>query len=383
LQRQLISIILNTLLCTAVAVPVIASAKANVDQSRKSALRPVVGAIRWDGWNEWDVWQRAFDPPEWKYRLPFFAKIGPDGKAIVREDSQKVIDKEIAYAKAGGLDYWAFGWYHPDGWPPHSKHMAKCFQLYLSSKHKMDINYCLIIFGGLHLGPKLELPQTTDYLVQRLGDANYQKVMGNRPLVYFYEIAEIVKYMGSDESAREWITSLRQKSIAAGAGNPYFVVMTYWAPSGAELVEKFGCDAIGTYTGFAPGNDNKEYPYSTLAEHNINFWNTCKATGKQVVPTVNTGWDYRPMKRPEYPELMSSRDLNADWIAQATPTQLADHIIAGVRWIKANPETCPSSALLIYAWNELSEGGWLVPTLSEGTARLDAMSKALRIESGR
>jgi hypothetical protein len=70
--------------------------------------RPVVGAIRWDGWNEWDVWQRSFDPPEWHYRLPFFASIGPDGKALVREDSQEVIDKEIAYAKAGGLDYWAF-----------------------------------------------------------------------------------------------------------------------------------------------------------------------------------------------------------------------------------------------------------------------------------
>jgi len=31
-------------------------------------------------------------------------------------------------------------------------------------------------------------------------------------------------------------------------------------------------------------------------------------------------------------------------------------------------EVNPANAILIYAWNELDEGGWLVPTLSEGDA---------------
>jgi len=37
--------------------------------------------------------------------------------------------------------------------------------------------------------------------------------------------------------------------------------------------------------------------------------------------------------------------------------------------------------VLIYAWNEFDEGGWLVPALppphGEGTARIDALRKVL------
>jgi len=37
--------------------------------------------------------------------------------------------------------------------------------------------------------------------------------------------------------------------------------------------------------------------------------------------------------------------------------------------------------VLIYAWNELDEGGWLMPALpppqGEGTARIDALRKVL------
>jgi len=33
--------------------------------------------------------------------------------------------------------------------------------------------------------------------------------------------------------------------------------------------------------------------------------------------------------------------------------------------------------VLIYAWNENDEGGWLIPTLSGGDARLEAVHKAI------
>jgi len=36
--------------------------------------------------------------------------------------------------------------------------------------------------------------------------------------------------------------------------------------------------------------------------------------------------------------------------------------------------------VLIHAWNENAKGGWLVPTLSEGNARLEAIRSVLRPE---
>jgi len=46
-------------------------------------------------------------------------------------------------------------------------------------------------------------------------------------------------------------------------------------------------------------------------------------------------------------------------------------------WLVAYPEAAEPNAVLIYAWNEFDEGGWLAPTLGDGTARLDAIAKVL------
>ncbi len=44
----------------------------------------------------------------------------------------------------------------------------------------------------------------------------------------------------------------------------------------------------------------------------------------------------------------------------------------------AHPDTCPAGAMLIYAWNEHDEGGWLCPTLGEGRARILALERMWR-----
>jgi len=542
--------------------------------------RPLVGAIRWDGWNAWDVWQRSFDSKEWHYRLPFYGKIGPDGKAIVRGDSQEVMDQEIAYAKAGGLDYWVFNWYNPAHKIPDTAvapapadayaQLNRAFRLYLSSKHKSDINYALLIEGGNALVPEEKFSQTLDHFVKCFQDSNYQKVMDGRPLVYFLGMNGFITTLGSEAAVRKTLDDLRGRSIAAGAGNPYFVLMTFAPKQGAELLDELGCDALSAYcsyshvdpselsvtvwvanvkiaeivadsagnpktetilrewkfqgrndtdnpfdgvtlrsdadntakmsvdpdiafpggrgalkvafadpTGsqlyfgagreglnlvkgkkytvsfqlkiskrktflpisasvatdaspsaplgagagsqslavgtewkefkfvFSPnrdfhedavlripeisftkagylydhGHDNKEFPYALLAAANQRFWKDCKATGKQVIPIVNAGWDYRPMKQPQYKWLLMCRTMDANWYTEATPKELADNVKTAMDWVTANPSTCPSKAVLIYAWNELSEGGWLVPTLTQGTAKLDALGTVLREQS--
>ncbi len=337
------------------------------------AERPVLGAIRWDGWNQWAYYEKCFDPPEWHYRLPFFGWITPDGKARVREDSQEVIDQEIVYAKAGGLNYWAFVWYHPDAWRPHSADMGRCLNFYLWSPYKSDINYCFILGGGVHLGPREQWPQTVAYFVERFLEPEYQKVLVNRPLVYLFDMDSTVSYLGSIDATRTAFDLLRTETVAAGLGEPYFVPMVWSAGQGASYIDQLHFDAISAYTAAWGGSSNTEYPYSSAAAMNVSWWEQCKATGKPLIPTVNTGWDYRPMKREEFPD----RDLMADWFTEPTPQELADHLADAMDWIRANPSACPVNAVIVYAWNELSEGGWLVPTLSEGTARLDAIAGLL------
>ena len=63
---------------------------------------------------------------------------------------------------------------------------------------------------------------------------------------------------------------------------------------------------------------------------------------------------------------------------QPTPDELAAHLKRGIEWCNTYPETAEAQAILIYAWNEFDEGGWLCPTIEEGTARLDAIATVLQ-----
>jgi len=99
-----------------------------------------------------------------------------------------------------------------------------------------------------------------------------------------------------------------------------------------------------------------------------------------------TGWDRRPrVERPVPWEKWQKPGVGVEKFYRApTPRELATHVRKAVHWLGANRSHAKAQIALIYAWNENDEGGWLVPTISEGTARIDAVGKALGTrEAGR
>ena len=50
---------------------------------------------------------------------------------------------------------------------------------------------------------------------------------------------------------------------------------------------------------------------------------------------------------------------------------------AAATFVSVNPSVVPARSVLIYAWNEYDEGGWIAPMLDDGTARLDAIRAVL------
>jgi hypothetical protein len=73
--------------------------------------RPVVGAIRWDAWTGGEITaqvERSLGPPKYHDRLPWFAEVLAEGRVRIDGRPQTVMDREIAFAAAAGLDYWAF-----------------------------------------------------------------------------------------------------------------------------------------------------------------------------------------------------------------------------------------------------------------------------------
>ena len=348
------------------------------------AERPIVGAIRWDAWTEWGWWQQFLAPEKWHSRLPYFAKVTGQDSIEMREDNQRTIDEEILMSAEAGLDYWAFDWYHPES-NAGRNHMGDCLELYRKSKYRDKLNYCLILLGGgneqtggNHLTPLDKWPETVKFLVSCFVEPNYQKVLDDRPLVYLFNIENLGPYFGGDVEFRRKLHYLRRKTQEAALGEPYYAVMTFWPATGVEYLDKYRMDAISAYVN--PGGANgKEQSYSLLAGLNRWYWNEVKRTGRAFIPTVNVGWDYRPLINEHNPD----RKEDADWFIPPTKQELADHMQAALHFVRDNPETCEARAIILYAWNEFAEGGWLCPTHSEGTYKLDALASVLRPGSGR
>jgi len=345
--------------------------------------RSLVGAIRWDAWVAGSEWEQNLSPPQWRDRLPFYGReVAPD-KVEIRGDTQQVMESEIAYAAGAGLDYWAFCYSHPRAGKVDQHSYG--LNLYLSSKRKADLNFCLILMGAGYSGPQEEWrTAAVEGFIKLFREPTYQKVLGARPLLYIFYVNGMPRYFGSEAAVKEALDYLRAETIAAGLQPPYIVAMVWSGQMGTEAVDKMGFDAISAYASVDLIHGDQGYPYSTLAAANRQFWEECRATGKQVIPIVSAGWDPRPRwaNAKRFEELYQSPP-RGPWYEQPTPQELADNLRAALEWNRQNEAQAEANAVIIYAWNESDEGGWLVPTRSEGAARLDAIQRVLRTRRSR
>ncbi len=323
---------------------------------------PLVGVIRWDGqsggFKKGEVGaeeERVLGPAQWHSRLPFWATTPTTDSCTLSGESQEVMDREIAYAKEAGIDYWAFCWYGDTFYLSHGRH------LYLQSRHAHDVNYCVII--GKHFSEK-----ETAQLVDGMKAANYQKVLVDRPLLYT---------LGLEDP--QVVAGLRRRCLQEHVPNPFVVIMDWQGRGAAKLSKKIGGDGISAYTSGPPGknaiNGNNEVPYADYAADQRAQWDNWRRTRAQVIPWVNVGWDPRPRVGQTPPYLYAKAGVYGKHVyySMSTGPQFAEHLRQCIAWVRVHPTSCQANALLCYAWNEFSEGGTICPKLSGNREHLDAM----------
>jgi hypothetical protein len=330
-----------------------------------SQTRPIVGAIRWDAWHgsQGRVGRNVemtLSPEKYHYRLPFFAKINSKDNVTIDGSSQEVMDKEIKFASNAGLDYWAFCLYDEND----PDLMSLGLKTYLKSKIRNKINFCMFIQGVNWLQPR-NMP----WALRLLKEPGYQTVLDGRPLVF-------IGFTRMKKDDQQQINTLKKQmkdflaaAQKAGLKKPY---IAFDNPEAARL---FDGDALSAY---AAGINRPHLPYSGLVEHTEKHWNGQKATGYPVIPIVMAGWDVRPRIDHHVFWIKKMHAKIDEYVQHATPQQVANHLQDAIDWLKTNPASAGPNAILIYAWNENDEGGWIVPTLFEGKARLDAIAKILK-----
>jgi len=342
-----------------------------------------VGAIRWDAWTPGTEWEMNLSPPQWHDRLPFYGREVAADRVEISAGTQQVMDKEIAYARRAGLDYWAYCFSLPTDLSAEPDEYA--LRLHLSSRRRTDVHFAFVLMGPGYWGPKEDYPKAAERLARYFADPAYQKVQGGRPLLFIFYTEALTTYFGTDEAIRQGLDTIRAKAADAGLQPPLIVADVWSAESGADLVDRVGFDAVSGYTNVDFQNyGDQEYPYTNLAAANRRYWDAIAATGKQAVPIVTTGWDHRPRWRdPKRFEELYKSPPRGPWYTPPTPMELAGNLRSALDWVAAHPENAQPGAVILYAWNESDEGGWLVPTHAEGTLRLEAIARVLRAARGR
>jgi len=67
------------------------------------------------------------------------------------------------------------------------------------------------------------------------------------------------------------------------------------------------------------------------------------------------------------------------WYQKGTPEEIAGQLADAIAYVRAEPSLNEAQSVLIFAWNEFDEGGWICPNLPSygGTERLDAIAGVL------
>ncbi len=324
---------------------------------------PALGAIRFDAWYDpgdtIDVQcAAALAPDAWSSRWPPNAVVS-DGVLSWPLATQATIDAEIGAARAAGLSFWAFDSYAPaDG-------LGVALTLYLSSALRSALQFCMLGQSSNWGDPTTTsgFAATLDRDIGLMTQPGYLTVLGGRP-VYFVLDAPATTLAALPGGMAGALAYVRTNVAARGQASPFIV----WL-SAAPLTEydntvaarAAGADAAGAYC--TPAGPVGAVPYSMLTDTASADWSGRAGTGFPLVPTAMAGWDPRPLiETPQSFYPIAPTESAANFYEAGTSDAIGDHVASLVDFIAANPGGCASGLGLVYAWNELAEGGWIMPT---------------------
>ena len=354
----------------------------NPDKPKEAAF-PLIGAIRFDAWYDPsdavdEQCAIALSGSQWVDRLPPNAAVGNDGSAFWPLASQAVIDAEITSAVQAGLTFWAFDSYQSDDG------LSRALSLYLSSSLRSSLQFCMLGQSSAWGDPTSTdgFAASFSHDIEMMLEAGYVRVADGRPLYFLLDAnaADLSNLPAGGITAA--LSTLRARVTSAGGGNPYVVWLSGAALADYDNTEAAlaaGADAAGAYA--CPRLTGTTMSYASLAQTTAADWAQRIARGVPMVPTAMTGWDQRPLiERPQpfYPLTPSLSP--ADYYTTGSPAEISGHVAAMVSEILAFPSACPAGVGLIYAWNELAEGGWLMPTYTASgpnRARIAAVGTAI------
>lgn len=373
--------------------------------------RPLLGVIRWDMYSghPYTTQKQEFGflkPEKYHWRAPFFVRPTGDPEAPLAfnpdyqpEPIQEATDAEISFAAKAGIDYWAFG--HHGRHQKVRRALRDGLQAYLGSPLKPRINFCLIANAAamgstefwepatvVHTDSEIlgDWRQYVEEYVDLMREPTYQRVLGDRPLLYIYQPSLLGQGQRKEPASLtligEAINHLRSRLRQADIGDPYLVGMVNSRlDTWRTLVADGLLEAVTLYHfRYGVPDATEPIPYADLwaAIRRDVLDGVFGQPHLKTVPILMSGANWMP-RAEKSPEVFPAWD----W-GEPLPGDLAQHVTAGLDYVAEHPAKCEANTVIMYAWNEHSEGGSLCPLMGDPpdyrpvTRQIDEVSRALR-----
>ena len=203
-----------------------------------------------------------------------------------------------------------------------------------------------------------------------------------------YEANDFVAALGV-KGARKAIEEARRRIRVAGFGEIEFNAQNPWSLEDAKNFERAGFDSITHYGGkpvpdlvarYAAGE--RCFDYAEVGPALMTRYAEYSKAGLPYYPSVSVGWDSTPRCRQEEP--FPWRGSEADYPYTMTLTNCTASLFEkNLRQAKvfAEQDSKRPGVVYINAWNEYTEGCYLLPDNFEGDARLRAVRRVFSEEN--
>ena len=348
---------------------------------------------RWygPGWTEWNL-VRAAQPRFPGHRQPIISALGE-----FDESQPEWAARQIDLAADHAVDTFIFDWYWYEKQPYLHRALENGF---LHAPNRQRMNFALMWANhnwvNIHPAVFTNKPETlaagavdratfdalSDYIIAHyFKEPNYLKLNGC-PYFSLYELGTFIRGLGGLAAARAALDSFRAKARAAGFSDLHLNAVVWGInvlPSEIKLERKeqilseLGFNSATTYAWvhhFSP-TAFPETPYTAAAEANYAAWHTYAATlPVPYHPNVSMGWDSTPRTCQTSP--FANRGY--PWmsvLAGNTPAAF-EEALGGAREFAARHH---SDVITVNAWNEWTEGSYLLPDTVHGNAYLESIKR--------